>query len=281
MKFIWMLTMILCAGAAGAQPSQTLKQLESSMVVTGAIETHADGRVSSVIVDDPKKFPPDIVALVEGQVSKWRFEPVSIDGVARPVRFPMSARLVAKPLNDNEYAVEIRSASFEDAAPKQDETLTAVEMAPPSYPDAALKSGASGVVYLVLKVGKDGRVSDALVEQVNLKTIGHQSEMQAWRKGMSASALRATRKWTFAPPTKGEQADGEFWLARVPISFYMNKSLEPAYGKWETYIPGVRQRIPWLEEDGPGFSPDGLADGGIYMLGKKGGPKLLTPPAGG
>lgn len=274
-----MLTMILCAGAAGAQPSQALKQLESSMVVTGAIETHADGRVSSVIVDDPKKIPSDIVALVEGQVSKWRFEPVLIDGEARPVRFPMSARLVAKPLNGNDYAVEIRSVSFEDAAPKRDETLAAVVMAPPSYPDAALKSGASGVVYLVLKVGKDGRVSDALVEQVNLKTIGHRSDMQAWRKGMSESALRAARKWSFAPPTKGEQAN-EFWLARVPISFYVDKRLEAEYGKWETYFPGVRQRIPWLEEDRPGFSPDGLADGGIYTLSKKGGPKLLTPPAG-
>ncbi|WP_246197346.1 protein tonB [Pseudoxanthomonas sacheonensis] len=279
MKFAWIVAaLLLCPAVAGAaKRSEILKQVESSMLVTGTIETRADGTVSSTTIDKPEKLPGGVVDFVQKQVATWKFEPVVIDGKARPTRSPMSVRLVAKRLDDKNYSIGIRNANFEGTAPREGETLTGMKLTPPSYPQSVAMSGASGVVYVVVKVGKDGHVADAIIEQVNLKTVGLESEMAAWRKSLSNAALQATRKWTFATPTKGELADDEFWSARVPVAFHMDKRFDAAYGKWELYIPGVRQTIPWSDEDRPGFSPDGLADGGVYMLGKNDGPKLLTP----
>jgi TonB family protein len=282
MKFAWIVAaLLLCPVAAdAAKRSEILKQVESSMLVTGTIETRADGSVASTTIDKPEKLPAGVVDFVQQQVAAWKFEPVLVDGKARPARSPMSVRLIAKRLDDDKYSIGIRNANFSGTAPKEGETLTGIKMTPPSYPQNVGMSGASGVVYVVVKVGKDGRVSDAIVEQVNLKTVGHESEMAAWRKSLSNAAMQAARKWTFSTPTKGEQADDEFWSARVPVAFYMDKRFETAYGKWEMYIPGVRQTVPWSDEDRPGFSPDGLADGGVYMLGTNNGPKLLTPLGG-
>lgn len=279
MKFAWIVAaLFLCPAVAGAaKRSEILKQVESSMLVTGMIETRVDGTVGSTTIDKPEKLPAGVVDFVQQQVAAWKFEPVVIDGKARPARSPMSVRLVAKRLDDENYSIGIRNANFDGTMPKEGETLTGIKMTPPSYPQSVAMSGASGVVYVVVKVGKDGRVSDAIVEQVNLKTVGLESEMAAWRKSLSNAALQGTRKWTFATPTKGELADDEFWSARVPVAFHMDKRFNTAYGKWEMYIPGIRQTIPWSDEDRPGFSPDGLADGGVYMLGKNDGPKLLTP----
>jgi TonB family protein len=282
MKFAWIVgALLLCPAMAGAtQRSEVLRQVESSMLVTGTIETHADGTVSSTTIDKPEKLPAVIVDFVQKQAAAWAFEPLVVDGKARPTRSPMSVRVVAKRLDDENYSIGIRNANFGGTTPNEGEALTGVKLTPPSYPQSVAMRGASGIVYVVVKVGKDGHVSDAIVEQVNLKTIGHESEMASWRTSLSAAALQATRKWTFATPTKGELADDEFWSARVPVAFHMNKRFDATYGKWELYIPGVRQTIPWSDEDRPGFSPDGLADGGVYTLGKDDGPKLLTPLGG-
>ena len=48
----------------------------------------------------------------------------------------------------------------------------------------------------------------------------------------------------------------------------------------DTVIELVRQ-IAWAEDDRPGFSPDSLAEGGVYMIGQNKGPKLLTALDGG
>lgn len=279
MKFAWIVAaLLLCPVAAdAAKRSEILKQVESSMLVTGTIETRADGTVSSTTIDKPEKLPAGMVDFVQKQAATWAFEPLVIDGKARPTRSPMSVRVVAKRLDDKNYSIGIRNANFGSTTASEGEALAGVKLTPPSYPQSVAMRGASGVVYVVVKVGKDGHVIDAIVEQVNLKTIGHESEMTAWRKSLSNAALQATRKWTFSTPTKGELADDEFWSARVPVAFYMDKRFDTAYGKWELYIPGVRQTIPWSDENRPGFSPDGLADGGVYMLGKNDGPKLLTP----
>lgn len=279
MKKAWIVALVVLLSplAAGAgSRAEALKRVESSMLVKGSIETNADGSVSSVAIDKAEKFPAGLVGYVQKEVMGWKFEPVVVDGKPMRARSLMSVRVVAKKMDEDSYAIAVRNASFDGPAPVEGETLTSKTMRAPGYPPEVAAAGASGIAYVVIKVGANGRVADAIVEQVNLKTAGTDKEMAKWRKSFATVALGAARKWTFNTPVNGEQAQQESWSARVPVAFHMNSSLDTAYGKWEAYIPGPRQSVPWSQEDRPGFSPDALAEGGVYMLGQAQGLKLLT-----
>ena len=262
--------------AAAMPRAEALKQIESSMLVKGSIETNADGSVNSLVIDQPDKFPGGLVDFVQKQVKDWKFEPVMVDGKAMRARSPMSLRVVARKVDEDGYSITIRNANFDGEPPKEGESLSSKQLKPPRYPESVARSGASGTAYVAVKVGASGRVVDAVVEQVNLLTLGTAREMEGWRSALADAAVKAARSWTFIPPVVGELADDEFWTARVPVDFKMDDRRRFVYGKWEQYIPGPRQSIPWSEEDRPGFSPDSLASGGVYMMGQSKGPKLLT-----
>ncbi|MET0893500.1 MAG: energy transducer TonB [Pseudoxanthomonas sp.] len=274
------LALLLPVAAGAVSRAETLRQVESSMLVKGTIETSAGGSVTSVLLDKPEKIPPGVVDFVQKQVMAWKFEPVMVDGTARPARSPMSVRVVARVQEGDSYVISIRNASFHDDNPREGEAITRASIRAPRYPDPVLRSGAQGTVYVVAKVERDGRVSDAVVEQVNLRTIGTRNEMAAWRKALGDATLRAVREWKYTPPVRGEMADDEYWQVRVPVDFKMDNH-RYVYGKWEMYIPGARQTLPWSpERERPGFSPDSLAEGGDYLIGQDHGLQLLTPLAG-
>ncbi len=279
MNKAWIVTLLLSLlplAATAAPKAEVLKQVESSMLVKGTIDIDTDGSVNSLAIDQADKFPGGLVDFVQKQVKHWKFEPVVIEGKARLARAPVSLRVVARKLDDDNYSIAIRNANFDSEIPKEGESLSSKRLQPPRYPLSVARSGASGTAYVVVKVDASGRVTDAVVEQVNLRTIGTTKEMESWRGALADAAVKAARSWTFIPPVVGEAADDGFWSARVPVDFEMDVSRKFVYGKWELYIPGPRQSIPWSKEDRPGFSPDSLAEGGVYMIGQDKGPKLLT-----
>ena len=280
----WIVALVLALLplAAGAfSREEALKVAESSLLVKGSIQTHADGSVSALLIDQPEKFPASLVDFVRKQVMEWKFEPVVVDGKAMPARSPFSLRLVARVLDKDKYSLAIRNASFHGEPAAEGEAITRAKAPAPRYPAEVLSSGATGSVYVVVKIGRDGRVVDSTVEQVNLRTLGTEKQMAKWRAQLGEETLRAVRNWRYNPPVKGEQADDEFWLARVPVDFVIDRKAAPAYGKWEMYIPGPRQSLPWsYAAERPAFSPDLLAEGGTYLLGQAPGLTLLTPLGG-
>ena len=267
-----------CALAAG--PAAVRKQIESSMLVTGTVEITAEGSVRATTIDKADKLPEELGKWMQAQIAQWKFEPVLVEGKATPARSAMSVRLVARRLDKDRVTVAIRSASFDGPEPKTGEIVSAVQMAPPRFPVQAAQYGVSGTAYLVLKIGQDGSVREALVEQVNLKVVASDKQMTKWRVILGESALKAARMWKFKPPTSGEYADMEYWSVRVPVDYTFDISKVERYGKWEVYVPGPRERIPWETGDEPGLAPDALIDGGVYMAGQQGGPRLLTPLEG-
>jgi len=271
------LLLLLSPLALAAGPSAVRKQVESSMLVTGTLEITAEGTVRATTIDKVDKLPKDLVDWMQSQIAQWNFHPVLVDGKATPARSAMSVRLVARRLDEDRTTVAIRSASFEGPQPKPGETVAAVQMTPPRFPMQAVQQGVSGTAYMVLKIGPDGAVREALVEQVNLRFVASESQMTRWRTILGESALRAARKWTFEPPTSGQYADLEHWSVRVPVDYTFDTSRADRYGQWEVYIPGPRERVPWDTGDEPGLSPDALIDGNIYMAGQDRGPRLLTP----
>ncbi|MDR7135575.1 TonB family protein [Lysobacter niastensis] len=250
------------------------KQTEASMLVTGAIVIEPDGHVGSYQVDQAEKLPPAATGWMAKAVSAWKFQPIVIDGKAVRARTRMSVRIVAKSQGDGRYEVRLASASFgEDGAPG--EFVSSKELKPPSYPQVAAMSGVRGTVYVVVRIGRDGRVEDAIAEQVNLKVVDSEAGMTRWRNSLAKAAVLGARKWTFNPPTQGEEVDKPFWLARVPVDFYLNDEKPASYGQWEAYIPGPRQSTPWMGAMDASLGADAVAGGGMHPIGA--GPKLLTP----
>lgn len=280
----WMLA-VLCVSAmpAQAQTSREMrKQIEASMLIAGTVDVERDGSVSAHALDEVGKLPPSVVALVDKAVAQLRFAPVLLDGVPVLARARMSLRIVARPMGEGNTELSISSAHFGED--DKDSTLQLRPLASrelPRYPFEAMRAGGQGTVYLVLQVGRDGKVMDAISEQVNLRSVGSARDMQRIRRQFSEAALGAARKWSFQPPTTGDRVDDPYWTMRVPVDFSLGDGRgerEPLYGTWQGYLPGPRQHAPWVAGDDAQGGADAVAAGAIYPLRSRF--RLLTPIEG-
>jgi hypothetical protein len=273
------LLLVGCSCAAmAAGPAAVRKQLEASMAVTGSIDIEPDGSVSGFTLAKRNQLPPAVTGLIDAVVPQWRFEPIKRNGESVKARAKMSLLMMATRSDDDHFKARIAGASFGDEQVASGETVAAIRMTPPHYPAAV--SNVTGSVYLVIRIDRQGQVEDAVVEQVDLRVVADERSMERLRTAFANSALAATKSWRFAPPTVGMSANEPFWTARVPIDYQLEGS-EPKYGKWQAYIPGPRQKAPWLHEGelDAWALPDTLTAGGIYQIGA--GPHLLTPPGQG
>jgi len=276
---------VLAPGVASASgPAAVRKQMEASMLVTGAVVIERDGRVSAWELDRPDRLPKAVTDLVAKSAAAWRFDPVMVDGDVVRAKARMSLRVVATPHDDDSFEVTIRSGHFgydalgageRDTAADTD-SVAAVRMQPPTYPKKALDANRRGTVSLVLRSGREGRVTDAFAEQVNLRVVAAEGQMERMRQTLIRPALVAARKWTFEIPTTGDEADDDHWLVRVPVEYQISGEKEAGYGEWQAYVPGPRQTAPWsADAPGHGQSPDALVAGRIYQEGRE--LTLLTP----
>jgi len=273
-KQFWVgLVLVSCVGVAfAAGPSAVRKQIESSLLVDGTIDINPDGSVAGYALPREKGLPSGIVEMIARVVPRWRFEPIKLANGTTRARATMSLRLVAKMLDKKNFSVEIRAAQFGGDTPG--EALSAKSlMTAPRYPERAARAGVGGTVYTALKIGRDGRVQEAMAEQVNLRVIADEASMGRWRDLLAKAALRAAMHWTFLPPTKGEEVDAPYWSARVPVDFVAPDTKQPDEHQWHAYVPGPRAAIPWRKDDSDAGA-DALAGGGVYPL--DGGPRLLT-----
>lgn len=270
----WMALLLVCwVGVAVASgPAEVRKQIESTLLVKGTIDMDAQGRVERYSIEHRETLPPSIVGLIARVVPQWRFEPVQVDGRASAARTNMSLRLVAKKLDSGDFTVEIRGAQFYAAQPEA--RFGKGRLAPPHYPEDAAFAGVGGTAYIVLKVARDGRVEEAIAEQVNLRIVASERDMARFRKMFADAALKAAKRWTFTPPTVGEGVDEPFWSARVPVDFIAPNRREVKDHEWNAYVPGPRQAIPWIAHSFGLPAADALAAGGVYPL--NAGPRLLS-----
>jgi hypothetical protein len=273
---------LLFAGAAfAAGPAAVRKRVEASMLVTGTIQVAADGSVASYALDKPDKLPPVVTDLIQKATPTWHFKLDPVNGAASPVAAKMTIRMLAKPVGDDNYSVSIASANFGEYHASSDQ-IGYKDRQPPRYPSEAVQSRVAGTVYLVMRVGRDGKVADIDVEQVNLEVIDSDNGMKHWRKVLGEASIKAARDWTYNIPTTGKFANSPYYVTRVPVNFDLNVAGQPkpdTYGKWVGYVPGPRESIPWMqaaqhENQAEKFN-DALPEDGTYLVGS--GLKLITP----
>lgn len=266
------------AFAAGKGPGAVRKQAEMSMVVTGQVRIAADGRVNGVQIDRESEIPAAVADLIRQNVPQWRFEPLATPGAVVETDTPMNLRVVARRLYEQDgeaYELRVGSAHFGRDEPSHLPSEAQV-LRPPTYPPQAVRSNVSGLVYLVARIGRDGRVQDAFAEQVNLNAVGSELQMKLLRELFAQSTLTTARQWLFAPPTQGPYAGEASWLVRVPVAYKLSNYKPPAYGQWDLYIPGPRQRAPWVDADRDTTAGvDAFGDERMQSVGR--GRRLLTP----
>jgi hypothetical protein len=263
------------ADAFAAGRAEVAKQVEASMLVTGTIDIDAAGSVTSYHVEQAEVLSKAVLDFVDQSVRKWRFEPVLVDGKAKPARARMQLRLVLKQDGEN-YQARISGATF---GRLQEGSLARGKLRPPPYPKEAVFKRVGGTVYLVLQVGRDGTVQDVVAEQVNLRVIDNGRAMAVYREMLSRAAMNTARKWLFDFPTQGEDADAQFISLRVPVDFIAPDMPQEKVGEWYAYVPGPRQPVPWRNWDAALHAPDAIAAGGVYQD-RPNGLRLLTDLGG-
>lgn len=274
---------LVAATATGSERKSSMdvrKTAEASMVVTGSVEVNPDGSLHGYVLDQPGKLPPDVVKVVDNTMKAWQF---SLSRRAQDVvKSKVSMRVVASPMDDGNYSVRVEGASFGGALPQDGSELTYASHKPPTYPSVAITARVSGSVYLLLRVGRDGTVQDAVAEQVNLDQYGDSRDMDRFRKVLADSATEAARAWHFNPPTHGAKVNDPYWQVRVPVLYSLRPwgTPEPKtpYGKWVVYIPGPRQSPPWISKTLAAESPDAVPDDSLRT--GNDGLRLATPLTG-
>ncbi|MDO5504927.1 MAG: hypothetical protein Q4F49_01360 [Pseudoxanthomonas suwonensis] len=244
------------------------RSLEASMLVAGSIDIQPDGSVSAYRLQHAERLPPEAARIVRQTVTGWRFEPVLVDGVARPVTSPMRLRLIARPVGDD-YVVSVTDASFFD-----DDDITSTEQLridrqrpAPRYPPRMVAEGIPATAYVALRIGRDGKVSDAMVQQVNLHRVIY-SRLDDARNEFARAALTALKRWTFHVPTTGPESDAESWTGVIPVTFCIEGALicdrDSHYGRWVPHVPGPSTQPAWLDDDqARRLSNTAIADNGL------------------
>lgn len=258
--------------------SAVRKQVEASMLVQGEITVDEHGAIAAYTLNDPDKLPQGVEAFVRKSVSNWSFDPPIVDGKPVRLRNDMSLLLVAKKVADDSFIMRVQAASFYPKSTRDGYAISNTNLEPPRYPTTAMREGVQGTVYLIVKVGRDGRVQDVMAEQVNLRVVASGSMMSKFRTMLADASTDAAKAWQFTPPTRGAGSDAEFWSVRVPVDFFMGGP-QPKYGHWVAYIPGPREKASWLNEDVAEGSPEAMIAGQPRQLGSDE-LRLRTPLAG-
>lgn len=262
--------------------ARALDRAVNTLAVEGSIEIDAQGKVQRYTLKQPEAYSVAVRDMLDRIVPQWTFRPVLVDGVARAARSAMYLRLQAEPIGNEQFRIVVASAAFgddEDAAPGMQVAVDVRSMKPPRYPKDENIARIGAQVLVVVKIGRDGRVEDAVVEQTNLDQLGAPKAMARWRRDFEAGALAGLKHWTFVTPTVGPEARAPYWSVRIPVT-YTPAGAPSAHspGKWNSYVPGPRREVPWATDEEQALAAtggDALPGSGIFPL--KPALQLMTP----
>lgn len=268
----------LCACAASTAAHAGRADTEASMLLTGRVTVSPQGAVQTYAIDTSGKVPPVVMSLLARTIPRWHFRAVMRDGHPVATKASMALRVVAQPGDQGDYLIRVASASFRDRDAASTDSVHVVRPGAIFYPGILARDGVAGIAYVIVRIDRQGHVTNAVTAQVDLRVRGPARGMQHWRTLFAQSAVAFARRTTYAIPTTGPQAARDHWVFCIPVYYDMDApgKREPEYGQWVDYVPGPRARIPWLDADERrAAASDAVPAGSVNMLG--GGLKRLKP----
>lgn len=276
-RMLYAIPLLLVTGLAMATGVSTSdRNVQASMLVSGDIEVAPDGSVMQYALDHPAELPSQVKGMLAKAIPTWKFQPVIADGKPAIAKAAMSVRVVAKPVDKENFRISVESAHF--GHQEGDPAIKSMRKQQPVYPRSAINDRVSGVVYVIARVDASGKVADVAAQQVNLHNSGSAVQLERWRAELARASVDAIRNWTFTPAAS-DAAPGR--LVRMPVTFILHSGIdssEPSYGQWDVYVPGPVQLIPWLGNKLFSAGVDAVSDGAIDQVGQ--GLQLLTPLTG-
>lgn len=247
--------------------------------VDGDLTIGPDGKVQAYQVRTT--LEPQIDALVSKAVNRWRFRPVTVDGVPVVAKSPMRITLAATEAKGG-YAVRVDNVTFrpntrenyeaalasEQKIRAQGKTLDVTGEAqshgqhvlirsqkppPPSYPEGLMAAGVEGAVLLNLRLNPDGSVAEVFASQSSLLNVkgGSARVLDRARTMLEKSAANAAGKWRFDVQAEDVAALKPSALTvRVPVQYVLGPvprdGSDPLTGKWRHEYRGPNFPVPWL-----------------------------------
>lgn len=253
----------LLAFAGTSASAERAKGVRYEMVADGEVQIALDGHVSDYRL--ASELAPEIAALVNRSVRRWRFQPILQDGQPVTAKTALQIRLSAESAADKPDSFVVRVIGVEFGAPSRRSANH-----PPRYPGLAISARLNAKVVLLLRIDDAGKVVEARPYQTSLGArTRSERDAEAWRKIFERESIAAAKTWKYdLTEAVGGRRVGRYALA--PIEFRL---VRPAAGserldKWKGYIPGPVHELPselGLESDATDRASR-LADGEAAAL---------------
>lgn len=261
------ITALLVLALLAALPALSQSsEVEYSMDAAGTIDIGPDGAVLDYRLDKGQK--PAVAAALDQSIRGWRFEPILVDGRAVIATTRMRLALVATPVGAGEYGLKVSNVWFGEPDRQN-------QLAPPRYPQAALKNGVAARVVLVLRLDAHGNVTDVHTEQVSLnldQAAGHR--VDRWRRTFEEATAEKAMTWKFAITELVDGQPAPHTSVRIPVEYVPGS---PGGNPWRAFVPGPRHPVPWGGTGLATLDPE-LGNGDMQPLDSRF--KLTTPLLG-
>ena len=249
----FLIAILLVALPLGAHAESPQPRPDYEIEVYGDIQIGPDGLVREYTLKT--RLMSMLADTVDRSVRAWKFVPIEVEGKPVIAKTRMRLVLMAKPIQDDQYALQVQQVFFGQPEYQQ-------RMAPPYYPPQAARANVGAKVTLVLRLDPEGRVVDIWPEQTSLTASGDGKRADEWRATFEQASIDAAKKWKF---TIGEEVNGVpvESIVRVPLLYSKNSNKG-----WQSFIPGPVHPIPPAISDGMAMQAarDSLGDGETQSL---------------
>lgn len=250
-RLAWLMLCLLMFGASAAADdiAELREQVVGTMLLTGTLALAADGSVTGYAINQPDKVPPEVMQHVARHVPRWKVTMPDASSMGEASQQRFSVRVMATPEGNGYFRLSLAGADIAQPNKPGEDVVPDGRLRRPEYPRSVLRlAGVSGTVYVVAEVGRDGKVKDLVIEQVNLDFVGEAQEVAQVRAEFAAHTAAAARQWKFKMPKVGPLVDHPTLAVRVPVAYSTRTAPAPGYGEWEYYLPGPRRTLSGAEQ---------------------------------